>query len=85
MRGFDDVFWVPHSRYAEIKQEVVEAHSELQVLASSPETGVHLLASHDCRQLFITDTQNMIPKRLIMSLSGIWAPGSTPKCPKIII
>ncbi|MBW8191568.1 homoserine O-succinyltransferase [Neiella marina] len=64
MRGFDDVFWVPHSRYAEINAEEVEAKTSLQILAASPETGVHLVASNDGRQLFVTGHPEYDPDTL---------------------
>jgi homoserine O-succinyltransferase len=53
-RGFDDEFWVPHSRYTEIRKEDIEKVPGLTLLASSVESGVHMVSAHDGRQLFIT-------------------------------
>lgn len=39
LRGFDDVFPVPHSRHTTVLREDIEKNSELQILASSPEAG----------------------------------------------
>jgi homoserine O-succinyltransferase len=54
MRGFDDLFWVPHSRHtANLSQDIANC-SKLQILADSNEAGVYLVASCDYRQIFIT-------------------------------
>ena len=54
MRGFDDVFMVPHSRHTTIRREEVEACKELKLLASSPQAGVYAMATEGGRQIFIT-------------------------------
>ncbi len=54
LRGFDDVFMVPQSRYTTVRTEDVEAVEELKILASSEETGVYAIASKGGRQIFIT-------------------------------
>lgn len=53
-QGFDDVFNMPHSRYAQVPLEKLEAHPELNVLASCKEGGAFLVASKDRRSVFIT-------------------------------
>lgn len=54
LRGFDDEFFVPHSRHTEIRREDVEKAPELEILAESAEAGVYLVASRDGRQVFVT-------------------------------
>lgn len=54
LRGFDDVFYMPHSRYTATSPAAVEACPQLQLLADSPEAGVAIVASRDARQIFIT-------------------------------
>ena len=54
LRGFDEVFMVPHSRYTTVKREDVEAVPELSILASSEEAGVFLMASPEGKQIFAT-------------------------------
>lgn len=54
LRGFDDEFYVPHSRHTEIRHEDVEKVPELEILAESAEAGVYLVASCDGRQIFVT-------------------------------
>lgn len=53
LRGFDDVFYVPHSRYTETRLEDVLKVPELDVLATSDEAGLCICASHDRRQIFM--------------------------------
>ncbi len=53
LRGFDNVFYVPHSRHTYVKREDVEACEQLRVLASSKEAGLHIVAKLGGRQFFI--------------------------------
>jgi len=53
LRGFDDEFFAPHSRYAEIPLAELKAHTELNVLAESAEAGAYLVLSKDNRNLFV--------------------------------
>ncbi|MBR5296231.1 MAG: homoserine O-succinyltransferase [Clostridia bacterium] len=53
LRGFDSVFYVPHSRYTTVKREDIEAVSDLKVLASSEKAGVHIVSKNGGRQFFI--------------------------------
>ena len=54
MRGFDDVFMVPHSRHTTILRSDVEKVPALKILASSPEAGIYAMATEGGRQVFIT-------------------------------
>ena len=54
LRGFDDVFYAPHSRHTEIRREDVEKVSELQILSESIEAGLYIVASRDRRNIFVT-------------------------------
>ncbi len=54
MRGFDDVFMVPHSRHTTIRREDVERCSKLKILASSEQAGLYALSTEGGRQVFIT-------------------------------
>ena len=54
MRGFDDLFYVPHSRHTEIRREDIEKVEELEILSESEESGVYLAASKNGRQVFAT-------------------------------
>ena len=54
LRGFDDVFPVPHSRHTTVLREDIEKVPELKILASSEESGVYAISSKNGRQIFIT-------------------------------
>lgn len=54
LRGFDDEFYIPHSRHTEVKLEDLQRCPELEVLAVSDEAGVAIVATRDKRQIFIT-------------------------------
>ena len=53
LRGFDDVFYAPHSRATEITKEQILACPELEIMAESDEAGVTIVKSVDSRQLFV--------------------------------
>uniref|UniRef100_UPI003216C79B homoserine O-acetyltransferase MetA n=1 Tax=uncultured Draconibacterium sp. TaxID=1573823 RepID=UPI003216C79B len=53
-RGFDDLFYVPHSRHTEIKEADVKKVKELKIIATSKEAGVSIVKAKNGRQLFIT-------------------------------
>jgi homoserine O-succinyltransferase len=53
-RGFDDLFYVPHSRHTEIRKEDVEKVEDLEVISCSEEAGVTMVKAKNGRQLFIT-------------------------------
>ena len=52
LRGFDEIFNIPHSRYAEIRRIDVEKH-KLKTLSSSDESGVGIVTDNTERQIFI--------------------------------
>jgi homoserine O-succinyltransferase len=57
VRGFDEVFYAPHSRHTEILREDIEACSELRILADSPEVGPHIVSTENGRRIFILGHQ----------------------------
>lgn len=54
LRGFDDVFLVPHSRHSEVHREDIEKVGELEILSYSPLAGVYMVASRNGREFFVT-------------------------------
>ena len=64
LRGFDDVFWVPHSRHTTVYREDVAAIPELKILSSSPEAGIYLVMSKEGRQIFVTGHSEYDPDTL---------------------
>ncbi len=53
-RGFDDVFFAPHSRHTEIRREDVEKVPELKILSASDEAGLYVISTKRGRQIFVT-------------------------------
>ena len=54
LKGFDEIFYVPHSRHTEVRRLDVERISMLKILTSSDMSGVHIIAEKHGRQFFIT-------------------------------
>ena len=53
-RGFDDVFYVPHSRHTELHKEDILKVPELTLLSESPVSGVYMVMARNGRDIFIT-------------------------------
>lgn len=53
-RGFDDYFYVPHSRHTTVLREDIEKVSDLRILASSEKAGVYAVSTDNGKQFFIT-------------------------------
>ena len=64
LRGFDDEFWVPHSRHTTIDREDIEATPGLKILASSDEAGVYIVMNKEGRQIFVTGHSEYDPDTL---------------------
>ncbi len=54
MRGFDDIFPAPHSRYTENRMKDIQEHPGLVLLAWSEKVGSNIVISKDNRQIFIS-------------------------------
>lgn len=54
LRGFDEMFYVPHSRHTEVRREDITGIDDLVILSESEEAGIYLVASRDGRQIFAT-------------------------------
>lgn len=53
LRGFDEVYWMPHSRHTEVKESEIRAVDGLYILSSSPIAGTNIVSNHNGRQIFI--------------------------------
>lgn len=53
VRGFDDIFYAPHSRYTTVLKEDILKHYELEILAESDEAGVLIVMAKEGKQIFI--------------------------------
>jgi len=64
LMGFDDEFYVPHSRHTEVKKEDIEKVKEISILAESQESGVYIVSTKDGRQIFVTGHSEYDPLTL---------------------
>lgn len=53
MRGFDEIFYAPHSRHTEVYKKDIEAVDKLRILAESREVGPHIISTENGRQIFV--------------------------------
>lgn len=82
LRGFDDVFYAPHSRHSEVRREDVEKVPELEILAESDEAGIYIIRSRDDRQIFVTGHSEYDPLTLKAEYERDLAKGLDIKIPK---
>ena len=64
LRGFDDQFWVPHSRHTTVEREDIEAVPGLKIIASSEEAGVYAVMNKEGRHIFVTGHSEYDPETL---------------------
>lgn len=81
MRGFDDTFKIPHSRYTGVEKEDVLKHPELEILAVSDKAGVAIIASKTGRQFFIMGHAEYDRKTLANEFYRDENKGLSPKVP----
>ena len=53
VRGFDDEFYMPHSRHTTVDPEDIRNHPDLTIMAESDEAGVFLVMAKEGRQIFV--------------------------------
>lgn len=63
-RGFDDTFYVPHSRHSELRRKDIEKNPDLQIISESEDAGVHIVMARDGREFFITGHSEYAPLTL---------------------
>lgn len=54
LRGFDDIFYVPHSRHTGVMREDILKVDELEILSESEDSGVYIVTAREGRQIFVT-------------------------------
>ena len=54
VRGFDDIFYVPHSRYTASDAQAIRDHKDLKIVGESQEAGPYLIMNEDGSQIFVT-------------------------------
>lgn len=63
-RGFDDEFYVPHSRHTEVRAKDIEKVKELQIISQSDDAGVYMVMARGGREFFITGHSEYAPYTL---------------------
>jgi len=63
-RGFDDIFYVPHSRHTEIHKDDILKVKELKILSESPEAGLYMIMSRNGREIYVTGHSEYSPLTL---------------------
>lgn len=81
-RGFDETFYVPHSRYTTVKREDIEEIPNLRVLASSEEAGVYAVITPGGKQVFLTGHSEYDAVTLEKEYKRDKTLGINPKVPK---
>ncbi|RBP82962.1 homoserine O-succinyltransferase [Shewanella putrefaciens] len=82
LRGFDDEFFAPHSRFAEMDVEEIRQHPQLQLLAESDEAGAYLVLSRNNRNLFVMGHPEYQKSTLNDEYHRDLAQGLTPNVPQ---
>lgn len=97
LRGFDDVYYVPHSRHTEVRHEDIEKDKRLEILSESEESGVYIVSALDGRQIFVMghpeydqfalkrEYDRDIKKGMKMAIPKNYYPNDDPeKAPKVL-
>lgn len=63
-RGFDDIFYMPHSRHTEIRKDDILKDNRLSLIAESDDSGASIIMANNGRQFFITGHLEYAPHTL---------------------
>lgn len=95
-RGFDNVFYMPHSRHTEVRAEDIAKVPQLEVLASSEEAGVSIVRAKESRAIFVTghfeyDADTLareyfrdVDRQLPIAVPRNYFPGDDPTKPPLV-
>ena len=82
MRGFDDIFYAPHSRYFEIRKNDIHATKGLEILSESDECGVYIVMARNGREIYITGHSEYAPLTLDAEYRRDLKKGLNPDIPR---
>ena len=66
LRGFDDVFMVPHSRHTTVMKRDVQKIPALKILSESDEAGIYVISTNEGRQIFVLGHSEYDPETLAL-------------------
>lgn len=81
-RGFDDEFYVPHSRYSEVRRSDIEKVKDLSIISESDDSGIYMIMARNGREFFITGHSEYSPMTLDFEYHRDLEKGINPKVPK---
>lgn len=81
-RGFDDVFYVPHSRFSEVRREDIQKVPALKIIAESNESGIYMVMARGGREFFITGHSEYSPYTLDFEYHRDLEKGMNPDIPQ---
>ena len=64
LRGFDDTYFVPHSRYTEVRRSDISKVKNLEIISESKESGVYIVKTKWGKQIFVTGHSEYDPTTL---------------------
>ncbi len=82
LRGFDEVFYAPHSRHTEIRREDIEKCPELTILSESQDAGVYMVMARNGREFFVTGHSEYAPNTLGQEYKRDLAKGASIEVPQ---
>jgi len=82
LRGFDEYFYAPHSRYTEVRRDDIEKVEGLEILSESDEAGIYIVTALNGRQIFVTGHSEYDALTLKAEYDRDMSRGLNPKVPK---
>lgn len=82
VRGFDNEFYAPHSRYTEVRAEDIKKVKDLEILAESDEAGVYIVFTKGGRKIFVTGHSEYDADTLLNEYIRDLGRGINPDVPK---
>ncbi len=82
VRGFDDIFFAPHSHYTEVRTKDIKKIKKLSLISESDEAGVYIVASKDKKQIFVMGHSEYDPLTLKEELDRDLEKGLNTSVPK---
>ncbi len=81
-RGFDDEFYVPHSRHSEVRKEDIDKVPDLKIISESTESGVYMVMARNGREFYITGHSEYSPMTLDSEYKRDMLRGMEPAIPE---
>lgn len=81
-RGFDDQFYVPHSRFTEVRKADIDKVPDLQIISTSEDAGIYMVMARGGREFYITGHGEYSPTTLDYEYHRDLAAGKNPEIPK---